>query len=96
MTAAPTWSPALSRDDVAAQLTTALGRTVRYVDVPIEDARASLRAQGVREWQIAQAQGSAQALAAGEVADVTNVVERLTGRPPRTFAEFAENLVAAL
>jgi uncharacterized protein YbjT (DUF2867 family) len=90
-----TGGQALSIDDVAAQLTTALGRTVRYVDVPIEDARAALHAQGVPDWQIEQMVGSALAFAAGEVADVTDVVARLTGRPPRTFAEFAKDLVAA-
>jgi NADH dehydrogenase len=38
---------------------------------------------------------SAEAFAAGEVAQVTDMVARLTGRPPRTFVEFAHDLVAA-
>jgi len=82
-------------DDVAAQLSTALGRTIRYVDVPVQATRAVLRARGVFAWQIQQMLGSAEAFAAGEVAQVTDMVARVTGRPPRTFAEFAHDLVAA-
>ena len=39
--------------------------------------------------------GSAEALAIGKMAQVTDMVARLTGRPPRTFAELAHDLVAA-
>lgn len=89
-----TGTEALSMDDVVALLSTALGRTIRYRDVPIEAARAGLRAQGISDWQIEQMQRSAEAFAAGEVAEVTDVVVRLTGRPPRSFAQFAHDLVA--
>ncbi len=90
-----TGAQALSMDDVAAQLSTALGRRIRYRDVPIEAARAALRGQGVSGWEIEQMRGSAEAFAAGEVAEVTDVVARLTGSAPRTFAQFARDLVAA-
>jgi hypothetical protein len=62
--------------------------------VPIEDARAGLHRQGVPDCQIEQMVGSALAFAAREVAEVMDVVARLTGRPPRTFAEFAKDLVS--
>jgi NTP pyrophosphatase (non-canonical NTP hydrolase) len=77
-------------DDAAAQLSAAFGRTIRFLDLPAQDARAALRVQGVPDWQIDQMVGSAQAFAAGEVAEVTDVVARLTGRPPHTFAQFAQ------
>jgi len=72
-------------------LSTALGRTIRYVDMPVQATRAARRARGVFQ----QLRGSAEALAAGEVAQVTDMVARLVGRPPRTFAELAHDLVAA-
>jgi uncharacterized protein YbjT (DUF2867 family) len=90
-----TGAQALSIDDVAAQLAAALGRTIRCRDVPLEAARAALRRQGIADWEIEQMQGSADAFAAGEVAGVTDVAARLTGRPPRTFAAFAHDLGAA-
>jgi hypothetical protein len=39
--------------------------------------------------------GSAEAFVAGEVAEVTDVVVRLTGHRPRSFAAFARELRAA-
>jgi uncharacterized protein YbjT (DUF2867 family) len=84
---------ALSPDDVAAQLSTVLGRTIHYVDIPVQDAVASLRAQGVAGWLIEQMLGSALTFAAGEVAEVTDTVARLTGRPPRAFADFAREFL---
>lgn len=84
---------ALSMDDVAARLSAALGRPIRRVDVPIEDAKAFLRASGTPEWTIEQMEGSVRTLAAGETAEVTDVVAHLIGRPPRTFAQFARTFV---
>jgi uncharacterized protein YbjT (DUF2867 family) len=81
--------------NLRAQLSTALGRTIRYRAVPVQAARAALRGRGVSDWQIEQLLAPAEAFAAGEVGQVTEVVARLTGRPPRTFAEFAHDLVEA-
>jgi uncharacterized protein YbjT (DUF2867 family) len=85
---------ALTMDDAAAQLSVAFGRTIRYIDrdldVPIEDAQAALGAQGAPAWVIEQMKGSISAFAAGEVAEVTDVVAGLTDRPPHTFAQFAQ------
>lgn len=80
---------ALSMDDIAAQLSAALGRAIRRVEVSIEDAKASLHASGTPDWTIEQMEGSIRTLAAGETAEVTDVVADLTGRPPHTFAQFA-------
>lgn len=81
---------ALSMDDVAEQLSAALGRTIRRVEVSIEDAKAYMHASGALDWEIEQMKGSIQTLAAGETAEVTNVVAHLTGRPPHMFAQFAQ------
>jgi hypothetical protein len=62
-------------------------RTIRYVDVPVQATRAARRARGV----LKRLRGSAEVLAAGEVANVTEVV----ARPPRTLAEVAHDLMAA-
>ena len=50
---------------------------------------------GVSDWQVEQIVGSAEAFVAGEVAEVTDVVEHLTGHRPRSFATFARQLRAA-
>ncbi|HKA10224.1 MAG TPA: SDR family oxidoreductase [Candidatus Dormibacteraeota bacterium] len=80
---------ALSGEDAAARLSAALARPVRYVDCMPEETRALLRVQGSPEWMVADMLASIETLAAGEVDQVTDVVERVAGRPPRTFAVFA-------
>lgn len=57
-----------------------------YRGVPRMLARNSTQLAGV---------GSAEAFVAGEVAEVTDVVVRLAGHRPRSFAAFARELRAA-
>jgi uncharacterized protein YbjT (DUF2867 family) len=90
-----TGEQALSVDDVAAHLSNAFARAIRYRNVPVEAMRTMLRARGVSNWQVEQMVGSAEAFVAGEVAEVTDVVGRLTGHRPRSFAAFARELGAA-
>lgn len=79
---------------VARALSVGLDRTVRYVHLPSRAFSALLRANGVPAWQ---AEGLRQQF--GRVArrgldgiDVrTDEVERLTGRPARTLADWARD-----
>ena len=87
---------ALSAADAAARLSAALHRPVRYVDCPPEETRATLRAQGSPVWMVADMLASIETLAAGEVDAVTDVVQRVAGRPPRTFAIFARDAAPLL
>jgi len=87
---------ALSGAGAAARLSTALGRPVRYVDCPPEEARAILRDLGSPEWMVADMLASIETLAAGEVDEVTDVVEQVAGRSPRTFAMFARDAAPLL
>jgi hypothetical protein len=57
--------------------------------------RTMLRARGVADWQVEKMVGSAEAFVAGVVAEVTDVVARLTGHHPRSIAAFARELRAA-
>lgn len=87
---------ALSAADAAVQLSAALGRPVRYVDCSPEEARAILRGLGSPEWMVADMMASIETLAAGEVDEVTDVVGRVGGRSPRTFAMFARDAAPLL
>ena len=87
---------ALSAADATARLSAALGRPVRYVDCPPEETRAILRGQGSPEWMVADMLASIETFAAGEVDEVTDVVERVAGRSPRTFAMFARDTAQLL
>ncbi|MGD9529676.1 NAD(P)H-binding protein [Pseudonocardia sp.] len=81
--------------DAAAQLAAALGRPVEYVPVPDDVARAGMRDAGVPAWfadQIVLLYGE---LRRAGSAPATDVVRVLTGREPRTVADFARDHAAA-
>ena len=81
----------ISYFDVAATLSEVLGRTVTYVPVPEEAAKAAMLETGMPEWD-AQALAEIQALfATGTYAEVTPDLEQLLGRRPRSFADFARD-----
>jgi len=62
------------------------GRAVRFEDETIEEAYASRRAWEAPQWMYDAWVSTYTAIAAGELAEVTDHVERLTGRPPMDLA----------
>jgi uncharacterized protein YbjT (DUF2867 family) len=80
---------AISYADVAAQLATATGREVVFVDVPDEDAKGAMTRQGFPDAVAAEVVKLFAQLRRGVAEPVTEAVESLTGRPPRDFASFA-------
>jgi uncharacterized protein YbjT (DUF2867 family) len=86
---------ALSFADVARILSATLGRAVVYQDDPPETARSRLAAAGIPGWYVDLRLGFAALLRSGAAAEVTDVVTRVTGRPPRSFAEFAREHAGA-
>jgi uncharacterized protein YbjT (DUF2867 family) len=80
---------ALSYEDVAAKLSAMMGREIRYVDVPDDAVRDSLTAMGLDPWFVGALVGLYQEYRRsgtdGYASVVTDTVQRLTGRPPRTL-----------
>ena len=86
---------AITYEQVARDLSEATGRAIEFVDVPDEAARQVLLDDGVPEVVadlIVQLFG---ALRDGIAAETTDTVRRLTGREPRSFAEFAREHAAS-
>lgn len=79
---------ALSNAEAAAVLSEVIGREIRYVDVPGDAFKAGLLEAGLEEWLANDLVTLNGLLADGAEARVTGDVERLTGRPARTFAQF--------
>ena len=82
---------AVSFNDVAGALSVALGKTVQYVDVPLEAGKRAMMDLGMSEWI---ADGYAELL--DEFARdwgnrVSPDVEMITGRPGRTINQFARD-----
>jgi uncharacterized protein YbjT (DUF2867 family) len=80
---------ALSYDDIAAIMTEVTGRLVVHRSLSYEQMRDRLAAEIPEEFA-AMLAGLDRAIAEGSEDRVTDTVERLTGRPARTFRAFLE------
>jgi uncharacterized protein YbjT (DUF2867 family) len=78
---------ALTMAEAAAVLTEVTGLPAEYRPQTVEEAWATRRPSGHPDWEIEGWVTSYLAIAAGELATVTDVVERLTGHPALTVAE---------
>jgi uncharacterized protein YbjT (DUF2867 family) len=87
---------ALGYDDVAAILSRVTGRSLKHVRVDDDEARRRLTASGMPERYADLLVGLDAAIRAGAEDRVTDTVERVTGRPPRSFEAFARANAAAL
>jgi uncharacterized protein YbjT (DUF2867 family) len=85
---------AIDFDELAAALSRVTGRQVSYVELTPEEAQPRFDAQQP-EWLAAQLSGVFGLIRAGAFADVTDGVSRLTGRPARTFEDFATGYAQA-
>jgi uncharacterized protein YbjT (DUF2867 family) len=84
---------ALTGAEIAATLSGVLGRPVRFVSPPLSQFRAALTERGLPSWQIDAFIELHQAILDGRaphLAAVTGDVEAATGKPPRSFAQFAQ------
>ena len=79
---------ALTYDETAEQFSEILGRSVRYISQPDDEARAAMLARGMPEFYADALIEVAQAYRTGGAEKVTPTVEELTGRPATTFGEF--------
>lgn len=85
----------VSHTEIAAEMTAALGRDIRYVDLPVPEMSARLAAAGIPE-PYATELPLVQATLAGEGwSEANDTVENVIGRPPRSLARFLTEHAAA-
>jgi uncharacterized protein YbjT (DUF2867 family) len=77
----------LTLNEAAALLSKAQGRPVEYVSETVEEAYASRASYGAEQWQLDAWVSTYTAIARGEVATVSDDVERLTGHPALSLAD---------
>ena len=78
---------AVTLTEAAATMSRSLGRRYTFVDETVEEAYASRASYGAPGWQLDAWVSTYTAIASGELAAVTQDVERLTGHPPRSLAD---------
>jgi len=79
----------------ARQLAAAIDQPVEYVDIPEVVARDAMLRAGLPEWTAEQQLILWNELRRGAAATTTDVVRVLTGRKPRTVADYARDHIAA-
>jgi uncharacterized protein YbjT (DUF2867 family) len=82
---------ALGITDVAGILSTVAGREIRYADVPEAAARDAMLQAHIPQWQVDALLELHAINKQGLWSAVTSDVEKLTGRSPVSFAEFARD-----
>lgn len=79
---------ALTFEEIAAVLTRVTGSEVRFRNETVEEAMESRRGSDVEKWQIEAWVSTYAAVAAGEMAEVSSDIERLTGTAPLALEEY--------
>ena len=78
----------LTMADVAAHLSEASGQPVQFVNETLEEAYASRAHYGAPQFEVEGWVTSYQAIGLGELAVVSDAVERIAGHPPVSLREF--------
>ncbi|MFC6427647.1 NAD(P)H-binding protein [Nocardiopsis tropica] len=86
---------ALTLAEVAAEISTATGRTVEYVALPPEEFVAELVGQGVGAEDAEALATTVSPILRGKDAHLSEGVQRVLGREPRAFGEYVRNAVAS-
>jgi uncharacterized protein YbjT (DUF2867 family) len=91
----PTGPDFLTHDECASLISEAVGRPIRNADPAVWSYWRRMRSGGMPRAMVGVTLGIYTAARLGLAADLTDDVERLTGRPPRRFADFARDARAA-
>ena len=86
---------ALSYADVAAKLSEATGRRIKYVPITPEQFREGALGAGLPEWLVAALERLNELFASGRAAEVNENVRRVGRKEPTTFDRFARDYAAA-
>ncbi|MEV4536090.1 SDR family oxidoreductase [Asanoa sp. NPDC049518] len=78
---------AITMEEAAATMTAVLNRPYSYAEETVEEAYASRARYGAPAWQVDGWVSTYTAIANGDLAEVTDDVERIAGHPPIDFAE---------
>lgn len=85
---------AITHSQIATALTAALGRTVRFIDVPPQAFADSIR-ELLPPWQVDGLLEDYAHYRRGEAAAVSPVITKITGTSPRGIERFARDYAAA-
>jgi uncharacterized protein YbjT (DUF2867 family) len=85
----------VSYHDIAKAIGDAIGRQIKYVNIPPEAAKQSLLSAGLPEWRADAVLGLMTGTRNGWMAGVSDDVRKVTGRPAKSFEQWAKENAAA-
>jgi uncharacterized protein YbjT (DUF2867 family) len=86
---------ALSYGQAAEILSRELGKEIKYVNIPDEDARKGMKDMGMDDWSANSLIDLFDITRKGYASDISSVVEELTGRKPISFSQFVKDYAQA-
>jgi uncharacterized protein YbjT (DUF2867 family) len=86
---------ALSHEQIAQKLSAAVGKQIKYVDISPAAFKEGAVAAGIPGWYAEALLNLYQSYLAGGAQQVTRDVERVTGKGPRSFDQFAREHAGA-
>ncbi|HEX6712610.1 MAG TPA: NAD(P)H-binding protein [Thermoleophilaceae bacterium] len=81
--------------EVAELMSSALGRPITHLPTPTDALAQGMRALGRPEWLVEHVLELAVLMSEPKAAEVTDTVEDVTGRPPRSLTEFLTDNASA-
>ena len=90
-----TGGEALTNGHVAEKISRVAGRKISYVDLPPAEFKKALLTAGMPEWSADALLDLQRLYREGKASSVSDDVERLTGRKPITFDQFAHDYAFA-
>ncbi len=82
--------------DVAAEISRATGKAVKYVDLPVAQLRQSMLDSGMPDWQVEALLELQRYYTEGGGGEVDDVVARVVGKQPVRLAQFVREFAGAL
>jgi len=86
---------ALTQTQMCEKISKVAGKSVQYVDIPSSALTDNLKKMGLPEWMAKDFGGMCEFFATDGGATVSNDVETITGRKPRTFDAFLSDNASA-
>ncbi len=87
---------AFSYDELAETLSSAVGHTITHVDLPPNELRYGMVDMGMPDEIADRLLDLERYFRSGEASPVTDDIERVTGRAPRRFADYAREIAPML
>jgi uncharacterized protein YbjT (DUF2867 family) len=87
---------ALTYDDIAKELSDALGRKITHIGLKPMEMKSGMLASGVPEWLADLQVDLERHYREGNGSVISDDIRKVTGRDPRRFEQFARDYASAL